>query len=145
MKRFYLSFLYLIFSFKLFAQRDHQADKAAIKTVMNVQLQEWNAGNLQGFMNGYWNSPELRFITRKGITYGWQNIFDNYLKSYGTQEKMGNLVFDILSIDLINKENALVVGKWKVTHSDTSAQEGSFTLWFKKINGKWLIVMDHTS
>jgi hypothetical protein len=77
------------------------------------------------------------------VRYGWQAVTDNYKKNYDTKEKMGELVFDIVSTELLNKENALVTGKWKVIANKTS--EGYFSLWFKRIGGKWLIVLDHTS
>lgn len=126
-----------------FGQHHHNPDKAAILQVIKKQQASWNNGNIDGFMEGYWNSPELRFLSKNGLRYGWQSVMDNYKKNYDTKEKMGQLVFDILSTELLNKESALVIGKWKVIATKTS--EGYFSLWFKKIFGKWLIVLDHTS
>lgn len=127
------------------AQQHHQPQKAAIRLVMQKQLQQWNdSGNLAGFMDGYWNNEELRFVTRKGVTYGWKSMLEGYQKSYGTREKMGHLDFEILSIDCIDKNNALVIGRWKVSKKEEHV-EGSFSLWFKRIRGQWKIVVDHTS
>lgn len=126
-----------------FSQKHHNPDKAVILQVLKKQQAAWNNGSIDSFMLGYWNSPELRFLSKNGLRYGWQTVTDNYKKNYDTKEKMGELVFDIVSTELLSKESALVVGKWKVIANKTS--EGYFSLWFKKIGGKWLIVLDHTS
>lgn len=126
-----------------FSQKHHNPDRAAILQVLKKQQAAWNNGSIDSFMLGYWNSPELRFLSKNGLRYGWQTVTDYYKKNYDTKEKMGELVFDIVSTELLSKESALVVGKWKVIANKTS--EGYFSLWFKKIGGKWLIVLDHTS
>ena len=126
-----------------FPQKHHNPDRAAILQVLKKQQAAWNNGSIDSFMLGYWNSPELRFLSKNGLRYGWQTVTDNYKKNYDTKEKMGELVFDIVSTELLSKESALVLGKWKVIANKTS--EGYFSLWFKKIGGKWLIVLDHTS
>lgn len=126
-----------------FSQKHHNPDKAAILQVLKKQQAAWNKGSIDSFMLGYWNSPELRFLSKNGVRYGWQSVTDNYKKNYDTKDKMGELVFDIVSTELLNKENALVIGKWKVIANKTS--EGCFSLWFKKKDGKWVIVLDHTS
>ena len=140
---FRLLLLLMMFAPFAYAQHHHNPDKAAILQVIKKQQASWNNGNIDGFMEGYWNSPELRFLSKNGLRYGWQSVMDNYKKNYDTKEKMGQLVFDILSTEILNKESALVIGKWKVIATKTS--EGYFSLWFKKIDGKWQIVLDHTS
>jgi len=130
--------------FKTSAQQHIHPDKAAIKGVLQQQVFAWNQRNIEGFMKYYWNSPDLRFISKKGITYGWENIKNNYIKSYPTDTSMGSLSFEINSIDLLSKTDALVVGAWKIK-KDNSETGGYFTLHFKKIKKVWFIVMDHTS
>ena len=126
------------------AQKHHHSEKAAIKLVLSQQQNSWNNGSIDSFMMHYWNSPDLRFVSKKGVNYGWQKVNDNYKKSYSSKEKMGKLEFDIKSIEFVDKLNAIVVGSWAIQNNDGNPS-GYFTLWFKKINGKWLIVLDHTS
>jgi len=92
----------------------------------------------------YFNSHELAFIGKKGITYGWENVMSNYKNNYGNKQLMGNLFFDIKKIHVVNNKNALVTGAWRVINSRGEVG-GYFTLWFKKIKRKWFIVLDHTS
>ena len=95
-------------------------------------------------MDGYWRSDSLRFIGSRGLTYGWQQTLDNYRKGYPDRDAMGILNFTILSIEPLSRKSAFVVGKWhlKRTKGDLS---GHFTLLWRKVDGKWVIVADHSS
>jgi len=132
-------FLFSIFLFPL--RGDAQQEE--IKKVLNKQAEAWNNGDIRGFMDGYWENDSLRFISKKGVTYGWKPVLENYVKSYGTKEKMGKLDFKEITVQVISDDAAFVVGHWKV--SADIIQEGTFSLLFYKKNGKWVIVCDHTS
>jgi len=116
----------------------------SVRQVLNNQLAEWNIGSVEGFMKGYWKNDSLQFLTSKGITYGWENVNNNYKKSYPTKEKMGNLDFEILSEKAIDKTHTLIIGKWKVKDAE-GENSGYFSLLFKLIDGNWRIILDHTS
>ena len=138
----YLIILWLgLFSFIVNGQRQTQF---AIKKVLSIQEQAWNQANLNGFMAHYWKSDSLTFVSKKGIKKGWQAVYDGYQKSYADRGEMGVLTFQIFKIQKINRKNAMVTGSWKVVNA-SGTFEGYFTLWFKKIKRKWLIVQDHTS
>lgn len=123
-----------------------QQDTALIRNVLHLQQQAWNNGDLTGYMQGYWKSDSLVFVGKKGVTKGWQQTFTHYQKSYPDKSAMGTLLFDIVSIDLINSETAYVIGKWQLQRNQTLGDlQGCFTLLFKKINNQWCIVSDHSS
>ncbi|MBC7850074.1 MAG: nuclear transport factor 2 family protein, partial [Chitinophagaceae bacterium] len=108
------------------------------------QTTSWNKGNLEEFMKGYWMNDSLMFIGKTGVTYGYNNTLNNYKKGYVDTTQMGKLFFDILKVTRISDEHFFVVGKWflKRTVGDLS---GHYTLLFRKINGQWRIVADHSS
>jgi hypothetical protein len=117
-----------------------------IRQVLKMQQSAWNKGDIPEFMQSYWHSDSLMFIGKKGITRGWQNTLDNYRKSYPDQATMGELQFEIISVELFSKTTAQVIGKWNLKrNTDKGDLGGHFTLIFKKINKHWLIVSDHTS
>jgi len=122
---------------------DKQA--AAIEEVMRKQEAAWSEGDLEAFMKGYWNSEKLSFGGRKGFTYGYDNVLNNYKKGYPTKEIMGKLTFDIIDIMPISSEAAYVLGKYNLEVLDDANPSGYFTLVFRKIKGDWKIVTDHTS
>ena len=120
-----------------------QEDKALVAKAMQLQQEAWNKGDVREFMAYYWNNDSLKFIGKKGITYGWQNTLDNYLKGYPDKTSMGQLTFTLLELSSLSPENMYVIGKWDLQKDKPVG--GHFTLLWKKIKGKWLIVCDHTS
>jgi ketosteroid isomerase-like protein len=119
-------------------------DTAIVRRLMHQQELAWNKGDIEGFMDHYWNSDSLRFIGSKGITYGWEKTLDNYKKGYPTKDAMGILTFNINSIEKLSPTSIYVIGQWHLQKKDSEVG-GYFTLLSKKKNGKWVIVADHTS
>ncbi|HEX5667883.1 MAG TPA: nuclear transport factor 2 family protein [Chitinophagaceae bacterium] len=136
-----LIFTVLLFSITGYAQ---DKDKEAILQILDNQTKAWNNGDVENFMVGYWNNDSLMYVGKGGITYGYQPTLENYRKNYGSKEKMGQLTFNILHVKRLSPEYYQVVGKWhlKRTVGDVG---GHYTLLFRKINGEWVIVSDHSS
>jgi hypothetical protein len=120
-------------------------DKAAVQILANLKAQQmaWNAGSIENYMQHYWKTDSLLFISQSGAEYGWQTVRDNYLKFYPDQASLGQLQFKILHTLKISKTCYNVVGKWDITSLKGKAS-GYFTQLWKKINGAWVIVQDHT-
>ncbi len=118
--------------------------KADIRRVMDKQVAAWNRGDIDGFMQGYWRSPLMTFVSGDTVRRGWQETLDNYKRSYNTREKMGVLTFSELEIEIFSTTSAKVLGRWKVAHEPKDNQ-GRFTLIFRKFKAGWKIVHDHTS
>ena len=139
--RVFLVALFLLYAQNIFAQKNNDVD---IQLVLHNQEKAWNDGDLEGFMKGYWKSDSLMFVGRSGITYGWQKTLDNYKKGYPDTAAMGKLHFDILDMKPVSEDNYFIIGKWHLIRSIGNIG-GYFSLLFRKINGEWLIICDHTS
>lgn len=126
-----------------FAQKS--VDEKAILQLLQKQEDDWNAGDVNAFMEGYWKSDSLAFIGAKGPMYGWKNTLDNYKVRYPDRAAMGTLKFTILRLNALDKNAYFVIGKWHLTRPEKGDIGGHYTLVFRKIGGKWLIVSDHTS
>jgi ketosteroid isomerase-like protein len=111
---------------------------------MEAQVLAWNRGDIDGFMSGYWNSPNLVFVSGTSVTRGWQPTLDRYKKNYSSKEKMGTLAFSDLEITILGKDAAVVLGSWSLTRQNDHPR-GKFTLIFRKFKEGWRIVHDHTS
>lgn len=140
--RLFFGLAFLLFTTLFPAQ--NKADIAEVKENMKKQEIAWNKADIEGFMDYYWKSDSLKFIGSKGITYGWQKTLDNYKKGYPSQEAMGVLTFENNTIEQLAADQIFVIGKWRLKKKDSEAG-GYYTLLWKKIKGKWLIVVDHTS
>ena len=141
MRKFILLVFISIFYLSVNAQSN---DELAIRSVLSTQTQAWNDGNLDLFMNGYWQSDSLMFIGKSGVTYGWQNTLNNYKKGYPDTAAMGKLKFTIISVKRLSAIYFSVVGKWELTRSIGNVG-GHFTLLWKKEKKQWVIIQDHSS
>ena len=121
----------------------NSSEKDAIMNVMNAQEKAWSNGNIESFMKGYWQSDSLMFVGKNGIKYGWQTTLDNYKKSYPNKATMGKLEFDVIKLE-VNGNSAFMLGKWSLIR-ESDNPNGYFNLYWKKINGNWVITIDHTS
>ncbi len=141
MKKAWLTAIVVIVCTYTFAQNK---DELAIKQMLKQQENAWNSGNLNAFMNGYWQSDSLLFIGKSGPKYGYNTTLENYKKGYPDTSYMGKFTSTIISMQKLSVEYYFVVGKWhlKRTVGDIS---GHYTLLLRKINGKWVIVADHSS
>ena len=119
-------------------------DERAILNILENQTAAWNRGDTEGFMKGYYENDSLMFIGKSGVTYGWKNTLANYRKGYPDTASMGKLSFNILQVKRLSKDYFFVVGQWnlKRTVGDIG---GHYTLLFRKIKGKWVIIADHSS
>ncbi|HEY4327280.1 MAG TPA: DUF4440 domain-containing protein [Mucilaginibacter sp.] len=122
----------------------HAQEKEAIMKVIEKQQKAWNSGSLEKFMDGYWKSDSLIFVGSIAPTYGWQSALDHYNGRYPDKSFMGTLTFTVIKVEVIDKNNAFVLGAWNLKRLKDNPN-GYFTLWFKKIKGDWVIVVDHTS
>ena len=139
--RLFLCLLLALFSSVAFSQTK---DETAIRHVLHSQEIAWNNGNVESYMQGYWKNDSVMFIGKSGITYGWQKTLNNYKKGYPDKEAMGKLNFTLLEMKALSPKYYFVVGKWHLQRTIGNL-EGIFTLLFRKINGEWLIVADHSS
>ena len=141
MKKYPFLFVVIILPFFSPAQ-DKDAD--AIRDVLRVQAEAWNRGNIDEFMRGYWENDSLKFIGKSGVTYGYKKTFERYKTNYSDTAQMGKLFFDILEVKRLSPEYYFVLGKWFLKRS-VGDIGGVYTLIFRKVNGRWVIVADHTS
>ena len=143
MKKHLLILTLTFLSTKFYSQTENKII-STIEKAMHAQEVSWNKGDIEGFMATYWNSDSLKFIGKNGITFGWQNTLDNYKKSYPDKATMGELNFSIVSVELLSENSCYVIGGWNLKRKKGDVG-GFYTLLWKKIKGKWVIVSDHTS
>ncbi|HIK93820.1 MAG TPA: DUF4440 domain-containing protein [Planctomycetes bacterium] len=118
--------------------------RTQIKSIIAVQADAWNRGDIDGFMQHYWKSEELTFSSGGKTTRGWQATKDGYHQRYPTRDLMGLLTFSELEVTPLGDTAALVLGRWHLKR-DSEPIGGNFSLTFRLIDGHWLIVHDHTS
>lgn len=135
----------LLFCLILSSTADAQSnDETSIRQLLDKQTAAWNRGDIDQFMEGYWENDSLMFIGKSGVTYGWTNTLNNYKRGYPDTAAMGKLRFELLTVKRLSDEYYFVVGKWFLQRSIGNIG-GHYNLLFRKINGKWVIIADHSS
>ena len=132
---------FTLLSVSLFCQAK---DETEVRNILAQQSKAWNRGDIDAFMVGYWENDSLMFIGKSGVTYGYKNTLTNYKKNYPDTASMGKLTFTIIQVKQFSPEFFHVTGKYYLTRTIGNAS-GHFTVVFRKINGKWVIVSDHSS
>ena len=120
------------------------ADSLAILSQFYHQEDAWNDANIERFMQAYWPSEELVFVGADGPTYGWTPVLENYYRRYPDAQSMGKLQFGVLKLSRLDSSAAFLIGTYHLTR-EMGDLHGVFTLVWRKIEGEWLIVSDHTS
>jgi len=148
MKKLNISLLLILFSFfgisTFVLAQDGKSDFEEIKKIFFQQQEDWNRGDIDAFMKAYWNSGDLQFGGANGITRGWQQILENYKRGYPDKETMGTLIFQIKDMTQQSEDVVSLTGSWELERSFDNPG-GHFLLIWRKIEGEWKIVVDHTS
>ncbi len=80
--------------------------------VLAQQEQAWNRGDLEGYMQGYWKSPDLMFYSGGTVTRGWEATLERYRRRYKAEGKeMGRLDFTEDTIEMLGADSAVGRGR----------------------------------
>lgn len=118
--------------------------RAEILQVMKHQEKAWSEGDIDGFMDGYWNSEELSFIGKSGLNKGWMTTLKNYKKGYPDKTAMGTLKFDVIELNQLAPDVYHMIGRYTLIR-ELDRPQGFYSLIWKYVDGKWKIISDHTS
>jgi len=120
-------------------------DATAIRSVIDAQQAAWNAGDIDAFMQGYHQQPDVVFTSGGKIRKGWQATLTAYRKRYIEGDaKMGTLAFSDLEVQGLGPGAAVVLGRWELTETP-QAGHGVFSLVFTEADERWAILHDHSS
>jgi beta-aspartyl-peptidase (threonine type) len=127
-------------------QTDREDPVRAVRVVLDRQVADWNKGDLEGFLAGYWNSPSVVFQSGGQRLDGWEAMRERYRRRYQAEGRaMGRLAFSGLDVEPLGPEAVLARGRWQLTMPDGTAPGGLFTVIFRRLPEGWKIVHDHTS
>jgi beta-aspartyl-peptidase (threonine type) len=126
------------------APEERESDRAAITKILEAQQSNWNQGNVDAFLEGYWHSPDLTFSGSGGIARGWDGVLARYKKNYPDRATMGQLDFSGLEFHFLGKDAALVLGYWHLAQAQGDIG-GVFSLVWQRFPEGWHIIHDHTS
>jgi ketosteroid isomerase-like protein len=120
--------------------------QAGVTAFLKGQVQAWNRGDLKAFMEGYWKSPEVVFVSGTHYWRGWDLINRWYHNGYDNGgSEMGKMAMGWSSpIHVLAPDLAYVDGDFQLTTSDGKQDRRNFSLILRKFPEGWRIVHDRT-
>jgi len=118
-------------------------DSESLHAILNQQAEAWNRGDIETFMSAYWKSPKLTFSSGGETTRGWDETLARYRTRYPDRAAMGKLQFSALETQMLGPDAALTLGRWELERHEPV--QGNFSLVWRKLDGAWRIVHDHSS
>ena len=121
------------------------SEEEAVKKILDDQVKAWNRGDLDDFVKGYLNSPDITFVG-KTVSRGYQGVLDRYRANYGDRQRMGTLRFDEIEVRMLGKDHALILGKFALdrTAAGGGPASGRYSLIARKTKDGWKLIHDHT-
>ena len=119
-------------------------ERAKILATIAQMESAWNRGDFRGYMAGFKN-PDAIFVSGGKFLNGWQGRLDQYVADYGgAPERRGKLRFYDMKVDLLAPDAAMLIGRYRMDRPGRITH-GINTRLFRKIDGRWLITMNHVS
>ena len=123
---------------------DADAEKAAILKVIADMQAAWNRGDFRGYMQGFKN-PDVIFVSGGRFQDGWQGTLDHYIRDYGASpETRGTLRFYDIRIEMLGPDAAQLISRYQLVKQQ-HPQYGINTRLLRKVNGQWVIALNHVS
>jgi ketosteroid isomerase-like protein len=123
---------------------DASVEKAAILKVIADMQAAWNRGDFRGYMQGFKN-PEVIFVSGGRFQDGWQGTLDHYIRDYGASpETRGALRFSDIRIEILGPDAAQLISRYQLVRQQ-HPQYGINTRLMRKVNGQWVIALNHVS
>ena len=123
---------------------DAGVEKAAILKVITDMQAAWNRGDFRGYMQGFKN-PDVIFVSGGRFQDGWQGTLDHYIRDYGASpETRGTLRFSDIRIEILGPDAAQLISRYQLVRQQ-HPQYGINTRLMRKVNGQWVIALNHVS
>jgi Domain of unknown function (DUF4440) len=120
------------------------AEKAAVLKVITSMQTAWNHGDFRGYMHGFKN-PDVIFVSGGKFQDGWQGTLDHYIRDYGASpDTRGTLRFYDISIEMLGPDAAQLISRYQLVKQQ-HPQYGINTRLMRKVNGQWVIALNHVS
>jgi hypothetical protein len=92
-------------------------------------------------MDGFKN-PGVVFVSGGRFQDGWQGTLDHYIRDYS--ESRGTLRFYDIQVEILAPDAAQLISRFELIRPQ-HPQYGINTRLMRKVNGRWVIALNHVS
>lgn len=126
------------------AQEAQQPDAQQIASLLAQQYAAWDAKDIEGYMQVFWRSPLLVYVTEGAIWTGWDQVKANVERQYPDKNNMGHPVLERLQTNVVSPETATTIEWWTV-YFPAAKVRGFTTSTWRKFSEGWRMIETHTS
>jgi len=119
-------------------------EEREIRRVIADMESAWNRGDFRSYMAGFKN-PDVVFVSRGRFQRDWQGTLDHYIRDYGGDPgRRGRLHFFDVRVELLAPDAAQLISRYRLEGGERP-QEGINTRLMRKVDGRWVIALNHVS
>ena len=114
-----------------------------ILEAMKLCANNWNAGDMEGFVSFYKRSPDIVLVGPHSLV-GFARVRAYYLKAYSTSEARGTLTYSQLQVQPLDRRLATLTGHFHLERDRAGGgnQDGYFLVVFEHTAAGWKMVRD---
>jgi hypothetical protein len=121
-----------------------EAQKKLILALINGMQEAWNRSDFRGYMQGFKN-PDVVFVSGGRFQNDWQGTLDHYVRDYGgSPDARGTLRFYDIQIEVLSADAAQLISHYELKRAQ-HPQYGINTRLMRKVDGHWVIALNHVS
>ena len=122
------------------------SDGQQVYEILLKMLDRWNAHDIDGHLEVYWNSPELLVVIDSEQFNGWQQLHDSYINGYPDRNSMGFINPARIQVKLLKPDLALALTWWTISFPNSKQKVvGNTTMNLQKFDDGWKVVAAHSS
>jgi hypothetical protein len=124
-------------------QSENEQKEQILQVIARMQ-DAWNRGDFRGYMQGFKN-PDVIFVSGGRFQDGWQGTLDHYVRDYGASpDARGTLRFYDIRVEMLAADAAQLISRFELKRPE-HPQYGINTRLMRKVDGHWVIALNHVS
>lgn len=114
--------------------------------MLRRSAEDWNRGDLDGFMSDYLKDSTVSYVSGGHVRYGWQPLYDHYRDTYfAPGASRDSLSFTEVHVTPLTLDLTFATARFALHRGDSLVASGPFTLILQRRGARWLILHDHTT
>ena len=106
---------------------------------------DWNRGDLDGFMSDYARDSATSFVEGGHVQRGWDYIRSRYAPRFAPGAQRDSLRFEEVAVRPLGADHALLTARFVLFRNGQTTASGPFSLVLERQTAGWNILHDHTS
>jgi ketosteroid isomerase-like protein len=127
------------------ASTEQEKDAEQIGALVSQQYTAVAAGNIEKYLEPFWKSPLLIYISEGAIWKGWDEMRSHVERDYPDWKHVGHPILERMEISVVDVATASTLEWWDMTFPSSARVNGTTTSVWRKVPEGWRIIVTNTS